>query len=62
MKDVEKLIKVCEQVAQDVENDVKEFDGKPFNGKIVATYFGYQAAAIKALAYVLKEVLTDPQR
>ena len=53
----EKLIKICEQVALDVENDAKEFDGKPFDGKTVATYFGYQGAAIKALADVLKKIL-----
>ena len=55
----EKLLKVCEQVSADVENDVHEFEGKPFNGRTVATYFGYQAAAIKALSDVLKRLIED---
>lgn len=55
----ESLIKICESVAMDIENDAKEFDGKPFDGKTVATYFGYHGAAIKALADVLKEILQN---
>lgn len=50
------LIRVCECVALDMENDAKEFDGKPFDGKTVATYFGNQGAAIAALADVIKEI------
>ena len=46
-------------VAEDVENDAKEFDGKPFTGKIVAEYFGNHGAAIKALADVLKELIEN---
>lgn len=53
----EELIKICKQVSVDVENDAKEFDGKPFTGKVVAEYFGYHGAAINALAKVLKEVV-----
>ena len=52
-----KMKQICEQVQKDVENDAKEFDGKPFDGKTVATYFGYQGAAINALANVLKELV-----
>lgn len=54
-----KLIKICGQVAEDVQRDAKEFDGKPFDGKTVATYFGYHGAAIKALADVLKKLIED---
>lgn len=54
----ERMIEICNQVSIDVENDAREFDGKPFDGKTVATYFGYQGAAINALANVLKEFLT----
>ena len=53
----DKLIKICEQVAEDMENDAKEFDGKPFDGKTVATYFGYQGAAIAALANVIRKLV-----
>ena len=58
---MEKLIKICEQVSLDVENDAKEFDGKSFDGKTVAAYFGYHGAAIKALADVLKKVIESTQ-
>lgn len=34
-------------------------DWQPFNGKTVATYFGYQAAAIAALAETIKELLLE---
>ena len=52
-----RLLKICEEVAADIERDAKEFDGKPFDGKTVATYFGYQGAAIQTLANVIKELL-----
>lgn len=59
MKNKEKFIEICEQVAKDVENDAKEFDGKQFNGKTVGEYLGYHGAAIKALANVLKSILEE---
>lgn len=54
-----KLIKICEQVAFDTENDAKGFDGKSFDGKTVAQYFGYHGAAIKALSDVVKTFIED---
>lgn len=58
MNDLE-AIKICKQVAADVENDAKEFDGKIFNGKNVAEYFGNHGAAINALAKVLEHILEN---
>ena len=55
----EKLIKVMLMVAEDTEADARNFDGKEFNGKTVATYFGNHGAAIKAVADVLREILED---
>lgn len=55
--DNKKLLKICDTVALDVEKDIVDFDGKTFDGKTVATLFGYQAAAIKALSDVLREVI-----
>lgn len=52
-----KLVRICEEVAFDVENDAKAFDGKPFTGKVVAEYFGNHGAEIKALADILKELI-----
>lgn len=51
------VIKVLEMIAQDMKDDAKNFDGKPFTGKTVAEYFGNQGAAIAALANIIKEIL-----
>ena len=53
----EKIINVIKMVAEDVERDAAEFDGKPFNGKTMATYMGNHGAAIKAVANAVKEIL-----
>lgn len=53
------LVMRLDTISQDMENDAKEFDRKPFNGKTVATYFGYQGAAIAALAKIIKETLVN---
>ena len=53
----DKRIKVLEMIAKDMENDAKEFDGRPFNGRTVAEYFGNHGAAIASLASILKSVL-----
>jgi len=55
----DKIIKVMEAVAKDTENDATEFDGKPFNGKTVAEYFGNHGAAIKAVAKAVKAILEE---
>jgi len=51
------MIEVLGMVANDMKNDAKNFDGKPFNGKTVAEYFGNQGAAISALANIIKTIL-----
>lgn len=55
----ERMIEVCNLIAQDVENDAKNFDGAPFTGKTVAEYFGNHGAAIKSLAEMLGELLQN---
>lgn len=59
MTDTKRLIEICEQVAEDSKNDATNFDGQPFTGKTVATYLGYQGAAIAALANIIKTILED---
>ena len=56
MKD-NKRSKILEMIAEDMKNDAKNFDGRPFNGKVVAEYFGNQGAAIAALANIVKSIL-----
>lgn len=53
----EKQIKVLEMIAADMKSDAEKFDGRPFNGKTVGTYFGHQGAAIAALAKAIKSIL-----
>lgn len=53
----ERSIVVCHTINEDLENDLRESEGKPFTGKTVGEMFGFQAAAIKALSDILIEVL-----
>lgn len=52
----EQMIELCDMIEGDMERDAKNFDGQPFTGKTVAEYFGFQGAAISALARVVKEL------
>lgn len=53
----ELLIKTLGMIAQDMSDDAKNFDGKEFNGRNVATYFGNHGAAIAALADIMKQII-----
>jgi hypothetical protein len=55
-----KTIQILELIKQDMADDAKNFDGQPFNGKTVATYFGNQGAAIAALANILQQQYKPP--
>ena len=55
----ERKVEVLQMIADDMKNDAKEFDGKPFNGRTVAEYFGNQGAAIAALARVVQSMLKE---
>jgi hypothetical protein len=52
-------LKVLSVIEEDMKNDAKNFDGRPFNGKTVAEYFGKQGAAIAALARITAEVIKE---
>jgi hypothetical protein len=52
-------VKVLEMIADDMQNDARDFDGRPFNGKTVAEYFGNQGAAIAALADIVKSIIEE---
>jgi len=56
-KPIDGPIVVLEMIAKDMAADAENFDGKEFNGKNVATYFGNHGAAIAALANIIKEHL-----
>jgi len=50
-------ISVLNMIAADMESDAKNFDGRPFDGKTVAEYFGNQGAAIASLADIMSSIL-----
>jgi len=53
---------ILNAIAQDMEDDAKNFEGQPFTGRIVAAYFGNQGAAIAALAKIMKELLPKEEK
>ena len=57
--DYTKLKKVCDSIAKDIENDIHEWEGKVFNGRNISVQFGNQAAAIVALANIVKSLLEE---
>jgi len=60
-EDKERIIKIMDMVADDVKNDARNFDGKPFTGKTMAEYMGNHGAAIAAIAKSVKEILKNNQ-
>ncbi len=57
-------IEVLEMIIEDMENDVREFtskpfDGKPFNGETLGELHGNLAAAILALANIMKKHIEE---
>lgn len=51
--DKERMLFILNLIADDMKKDAESFDGKPFDGKTVAEYFGNQGAAIAALSNIL---------
>jgi len=56
------MLDVLTAIENDMANDAAAFDGKPFNGRTVAEYFGNQGAAISALASIVKHLVSDQDR
>ena len=56
---ITRTLEVLATIQKDMENDAKEFDGKLFNGKTVAEYFGNQGAAIAALARIVASIIKE---
>ena len=54
-----KKLRVLNTIAEDMKRDAERFDGSPFNGKTVGKYFGYQGAAIAALANILHSLIKE---
>ena len=56
----DKIIKVMDMVAKDVEADAHNFEGKEFNGRNVGMYLGHNSASIKVVADAVKAILETP--
>jgi hypothetical protein len=52
-EDEKKIVAALEMIAQNMIDDAKNFDGKPFTGRTVVESFGNQGAAIAALAIIV---------
>ena len=57
--DKKKMIEVLEMIEKDARDDAKNFDGQPFTGKTVGTYFGHHGASIATLASMIKDILEE---
>lgn len=55
----DKIKWALKEIADDMQRDASEFDGKPFNGRTVAEYFGNQCAVIAALAAIVSRLADD---
>lgn len=53
----QRKLEVLDMIIADMEQDVKDADGMPFNGKTLATLHGQLCATIQALARIVKEEL-----
>lgn len=60
-KDWRKIREVLAEIGADAERDAKAFDGRPFNGRTVAEYFGNHGAAIQALARAIDALVEVEQ-
>lgn len=55
----EKVLEVLDMIIEDTEKDAKAFEGKPFDGRTVAEYFGVIGAQVQALAKIVKQVVEE---
>lgn len=55
----EKILWVLGEISKDAEQDIKDLEGKPFNGHNMASFCGKQNAMIQGLANILKEVVSN---
>ena len=60
LEELEKTSKILSMISEDIPKDLKDLEGKPFNGKNVAVQFGYLSAQVDAIAKQVKK-LVDAQ-
>jgi len=57
--DKARKIEVLNMISEDAKNDAIYYEGKPFNGREVAEYFGKQGAGIATLARIIRKIVID---
>lgn len=50
-------IDALEMIVANMKREAKCFDGRPFNGKVIAEYFGNLEAAIVEMANIMDSIL-----
>lgn len=56
---LKRISEVMGLVSHDMENDVKNFEGKPFNGRTLGEAHGQLCAAVQAVAKALKQIVDE---
>jgi len=56
---LKRISEVMGMVIEDMESDVKEFNGKPFTGKTLGELHGTLAATIQAVAKAVKFLVDE---
>lgn len=54
---MKKELEILQMIIEDMENDIKQFDGKPFNGRTLGELHGNLCATIQALAGIMKKYI-----
>lgn len=57
--DIQRELKALRLIAKDMEQDVVDLDGSPFNGKTMDVTVGRLSAAIYTLAKIMEEHIGD---
>jgi len=56
---LDRALEIVKKVQRDVEKDIKEVENKPFSAEVVSKLFGYQGAAIVAVAAILENLIIE---
>ncbi len=59
LKKIESSLALITVITKDIEDDLANMEGRPLNGRVVAEQFGYQGAAISALANLVSGLFLE---
>lgn len=57
--DKARKIEVLKMIVEDAKSDAMYYEGRPFNGREVATYFGKIGAMVATLSKVIEHIVYD---